>query len=155
MKHKTGERFKKLAEELYEGNISDLARHMGMSPQSFNKYAQGKTMPGGKVLKRLIAIDVNLNWLLAGIPPMRISDIKEAQVAKVEMVNSGGEDYFSEINTENLNQHEADLLAEVKHFSNFLENRPLNPHVKTMLLELLIQSIDQAKEQPPHDPVDS
>jgi transcriptional regulator with XRE-family HTH domain len=161
-KHKVGERIKEVANKKYEGNISALARHLGMSPQSFNKYAQGDTMPGGKVLKRLISIDINLNWLLLGIEPMLISDIKQAEVSKIGMVKEEEtpseedagkyvEELYSGIDLEDLNQTEREFLEEVKQFSLFLEERDLNPQVKRLLLELLIQSIDQALEQPPHD----
>lgn len=64
--HKTGGRIKRVAEELYEGNISELARNLGMTPQTFNKYAQGETTPGAKVLQRFSGLGISLNWLLMG-----------------------------------------------------------------------------------------
>lgn len=91
MKKDIGSRFKIIADELFDGNISELARTMGMSPQSFNKYAQGDTLPGTVVLKRVIEVGINLNWLLSGIPPMRISDIQEAGV--ISFTNADIEKY--------------------------------------------------------------
>lgn len=156
MSSETGERFHKIANEVFDGSLSDLARALGMKPGSFSKYSSGKTMPGGSILKRLIALDINLNWFLAGIPPMRISDIDEAQVSQVNFVNETEKDYFEGISREDLSDAERHLLEEVKHFSDFLESRQtLAPRVKRLLLELLIQSIDQAIEQPQHDPDDS
>ncbi len=98
LKKEIGSRFKKIAEELFDNNISELARTMGMSPQSFNKYAQGETLPGTIVLKRVLELGINLNWLLAGIPPMRISQIKEAGV--ISFTNADIEEYGGEKPTE-------------------------------------------------------
>lgn len=145
MKNQTGVRFKKVAEELFDGSISDLAVALGMKPGSFSKYTSGKTMPGGNILMRLISLDINLNWFLAGIPPMRISEIDEAGVQKIT-VNNSEKDYFKNINVDDLSDSERQILAEVKRFSEFLENRSLHPQVKRRLLELLIESIDRAIE---------
>lgn len=148
MSKATGNRLKKIAEDLYDGNQSDMARHMGMTPQAANKYFQGERDPGITILKRLVSIDINVNWVIAGIPPMKISEIKQADVGKIDLVAENGKDYFSDINQEDLSDAEARILAEVKQFSNFLRTRPLRPQVKRLLLELLIQSIDRALEQP-------
>lgn len=43
-----------------------------------------------------------------------------------------------------LSRQESQIIAEVTQFSNFLRHRPLRPEVKRRLLELLIESIDQA-----------
>lgn len=77
MKHPTGDRLKELANVLFEGNISEMARAIGMTPQSFNKYVQGDSLPGGVVLMRLTEIGVNLNWLFEGVKPIFYSQINE------------------------------------------------------------------------------
>lgn len=79
----TGSRFKKVADELFGGNVSEFARNMQMTPGAFAKYVKGNTMPGGEILKRLIQLDINPAWLLSGIQPMRISEITEADVVNI------------------------------------------------------------------------
>ena len=46
-----------------------------------------------------------------------------------------------------LSRKEAQIIAEVKRFSDFLKKRPLNPEVKRHLLQLLIESIDQTLDE--------
>lgn len=165
MKHKTGDRFKKVADELFNGNISEMARAMDMTPQSFNKYAQGDTLPGGVILKRVIEIGVNLNWLLAGIPPMLISEMKDAGINKLfhaerkdlDKGDSGKKgdqanhqpspDFFAHINEENLTETELSLLEEAKRFSRDLEKWQIPPQVKLLMLELMIEHIGQEIER--------
>lgn len=91
MSDTTADRLKKVSDELFKGNQSEMARVMGMSPQAMNKYFQGDRIPGVKVLKRLVEIDINANWILLGIPPMRISDIQEAGV--ISFTNADIEKY--------------------------------------------------------------
>ena len=91
MPHGTGKRFQKVANSLFNGNVSELARNLEMTPGAFTKYIKGSTMPGGKILLRLISLDINPAWLLAGIPPMLISNIKEAGV--ISFTNSDIEEY--------------------------------------------------------------
>lgn len=69
----TGERFRMLADALYEGNQSALARAIDMQPGSFTKYARGARRPGAPVLKRLTRLGVNVNWLLTGEGPMLVT----------------------------------------------------------------------------------
>jgi transcriptional regulator with XRE-family HTH domain len=65
-KHKTGNRLREIAKQMYDGNQSDLARALGMKPPSFSKYVQGNRRPGAAVLKRLTLLGVNLHWFLTG-----------------------------------------------------------------------------------------
>jgi len=62
----TGERFRRVAELLFDDNKSELARSLGMKPGSFTKYLRGKRRPGAKILKRLTRMGVNINWFLTG-----------------------------------------------------------------------------------------
>lgn len=68
--YKTGDRFREIADRLYEGNKSELARSMGMQPSSFSKYLQGSRRPGAKILTKLSQLGVNMNWFLSGKGPM-------------------------------------------------------------------------------------
>jgi phage repressor protein C with HTH and peptisase S24 domain len=64
------DRLQNVAEELYSGNKSELAREIGMKPSTFSKYATGSQPPGRSVLSRLASIGININWLLHGDGPM-------------------------------------------------------------------------------------
>jgi transcriptional regulator with XRE-family HTH domain len=75
-KHATGWRFKQIADEVFEGNVSELARKMNMSPQSLNKYVQGECFPGGVIAERLARLGINLNWLYTGLGSMLINEVE-------------------------------------------------------------------------------
>lgn len=62
----TGERFRQVANEFFDGNKSELARSLDMKPSSFAKYTDGSRRPGSKVLERLSRLGVNINWFLSG-----------------------------------------------------------------------------------------
>lgn len=62
----TGKRLRQIANRLYDGNKSELARALDMKPPSFSKYVQGQRRPGTTVLKRLSRLGVNLHWFLTG-----------------------------------------------------------------------------------------
>lgn len=66
MGHSTGDRLKTVAEELYEGNQSELARQLDMKPPSFSKYTSGETLPGGAVLRKLSDLGISPTWILTG-----------------------------------------------------------------------------------------
>ena len=72
MHPETGKRFRLLADLLYDGNKSELARSMGMEPGSFTKYTRGDRRPGARVLERLTRLGVNVNWFLTGDGPVMI-----------------------------------------------------------------------------------
>jgi phage repressor protein C with HTH and peptisase S24 domain len=65
-RHETGTRLRQIADRLYDGNKSELARSLSMKPPSFSKYVQGHRRPGTTVLKRLSRLGVNLHWFLTG-----------------------------------------------------------------------------------------
>lgn len=66
----TGNRFRQIADQLYDGNKSELARSLNMQPSSFSKYVQGSRHPGAQVLTRISQLGVNINWFLTGKGPM-------------------------------------------------------------------------------------
>jgi transcriptional regulator with XRE-family HTH domain len=70
----TGDRFRRIAELLFDGNKSELARALSMKPGSFTKYLRGKRRPGAKILKRLTLMGVNINWFLTGEGPLLVPD---------------------------------------------------------------------------------
>lgn len=72
--HGTGERFQRIAEVLFDGNKSELARSLGMKPSSFAKYTKGSRRPGSGVLERLSRLGVNINWFLSGEGQMMKDD---------------------------------------------------------------------------------
>jgi len=59
-------RFRSVADALYDGNKSELARALDMEPGSFTKYTRGARRPGASVLERLTQLGVNINWFLTG-----------------------------------------------------------------------------------------
>lgn len=70
----TGERFRILAEALYDGNKSDLARALDMKPGSFTKYLRGARRPGASILERLTRLGINVNWFLTGEGQMMVKE---------------------------------------------------------------------------------
>lgn len=70
----TGPRFRRIAELLFDGNKSELARALNMKPGSFTKYLRGKRRPGANILKRITLMGVNINWFLTGEGPILLPD---------------------------------------------------------------------------------
>lgn len=62
----TGKRLRRIAEVLFDGNKSELARALNMHPGSFTKYLREKRRPGAKILNRILRLGVNINWFLTG-----------------------------------------------------------------------------------------
>lgn len=73
-KQKVGDRLREVAEALFDGNVSALARALDMKPPSFYKYINGDRNPGTSVLVRFTHIGIDLNWLLTGEGQMLRSD---------------------------------------------------------------------------------
>lgn len=63
----TGKRFIYIADALYDGNRSELARTLGIAPQSFSKYTSGDITPGGKIVTKLHEEGVNPKWIVEGV----------------------------------------------------------------------------------------
>jgi phage repressor protein C with HTH and peptisase S24 domain len=61
-----GDRLNRIADAIYDGNTSELARALDMKPPSFYKYVTGDRRPGTTVLYRLTQLGINLHWLLTG-----------------------------------------------------------------------------------------
>ena len=70
-------RLRRVAEEYFSGNKSDLARAIDMKPSTFSKYTTGAQPPGRSVLSRLASIGININWLLHGNGPIKANSDRE------------------------------------------------------------------------------
>lgn len=96
---KIAKRLVTIANEDFKGNQSEMSRSMDMSPQGMNPYFNGERSPGFKILKRLVELGYNITWIVAGVPPMRISQIQESGVISFtsEDVDKYGEKGIDEI----------------------------------------------------------
>jgi transcriptional regulator with XRE-family HTH domain len=145
LKYKTGEKFRRIADELYDGVIGDLARALKMKPESFSKYTSGRTHPGWKLLTRLLNIGVNINWFLCDIPPMLIKDIPTTNL------NNGNDSSIQESDitydkqrflSDTLPHHLEDgQWQEVEQFIRFLQSMNVNDQTKRRLLESFVADI--------------
>jgi phage repressor protein C with HTH and peptisase S24 domain len=64
-----GDRFEEVAELLFDGSKSELARALDMKPPSFYKYAAGRRHPGAQILLRVTQMGISVDWLLSGEGP--------------------------------------------------------------------------------------
>jgi transcriptional regulator with XRE-family HTH domain len=46
-------------------SLSELARLLGMKPQSLQVYLSGKSLPGSEILMKLRDLGCDINWLLS------------------------------------------------------------------------------------------
>lgn len=105
MSYDTGDRLKEVAEALFDGNQSELARQLGMKPGSFSKYTSGKTLPGGRVLQKLSDLGVNLHWMLTGKGEMMWGETSPALLT--------GESEVPYIDTEGDISREGEIMSAV------------------------------------------
>lgn len=68
-----GERLKQLRESI---NLSQtkMAKEIGTNPQTWRVYEADKSVPGGNVLEALAKMGFNVNWILTGDGPIRLSE---------------------------------------------------------------------------------
>lgn len=117
----------------------------GVSQSTQNRYEQpGTDVPVSYLDKIYSKYGSNFceEWLYFGRGPM----LRESSVSGYNRENpldSGSDDP----DATHLSRKEAQIIAEVKRFSDFLKKRPLNPEVKRHLLQLLIESIDQTLDE--------
>ncbi len=128
----------------YKKTVSEMARICHVSTETQVSIEKGEKEPWEKYLTRVLENfdDVRKDWLLNGNNPELYS--------QKNIVRSPEEDYdfLSELKKENLTPGEEELLGEVEQFSDFLKKKDLKPRLKRILLERLIDSIDQALDQP-------
>jgi len=60
-----GERIRIFAKRKY-GTLRALADAMGIKPQQLQQYISGKREPGTKILRRLLKLGCDINWILGG-----------------------------------------------------------------------------------------
>lgn len=116
-----------MADALYEGNRSELARNLDMKPQALTKYLNGESMPGGLILIRLHGLGVNINWFLTGEdemfregPPHAISEPIGTYLARLE--------------EEDLEEGEKKALGDLIDFSEAVREQQLSPALQRALL---------------------
>lgn len=81
----TGIKIREFAENRYKrgrGAISDLASALDMTPSSLQQYLSDRRAPGTPLLKKLLRMGCDLNWLLSddtdcAIPVSRDFDLME------------------------------------------------------------------------------
>lgn len=61
-----GQRLRKIAKEQF-GSSKKLAELLNMKPQTFQLYVAGKALPGGFIIKKLLELNVDVNYLLNGV----------------------------------------------------------------------------------------
>lgn len=132
MKYTTGSRLKTVADTLYDGNVSELARNLEMTPQALRKYVTGKSMPGGLVLIRLYELGVNINWFLRGN-----GTILNRPVA--DIVSEPLDDYLSRLDNDALKEEEQEMLNELTKFSSAIKDLDISGTLRRALLLVYIQ----------------
>lgn len=140
MKHDTGKRLKEIADLLYEGNQSELARKLEMKPQALTKYVKGESMPGGLILIRLHEIGININWFLTGegealleAREMHISEPIEEYLAKLEKDMSEGT--------------EKKTLKELMKFSEVLKEMDISASLQRAMLLIYARHVETDSQE--------
>lgn len=138
MSYATGNRLKKIADRLYGGNHSELARKLEMKPQALAKYTKGESMPGGLILIRLYNIGVNINWFLTGEGAM----LREPDLAGVaEPV----QEYLSRLDQGDLNEQEKKTLEELMQFSETIRQMDISEGLQRALLLVFARHVGKAE----------
>lgn len=130
---------KSIADTLYDGNVSELARKLEMKPQALRKYVTGESMPGGLVLIRLYDIGVNINWFLTGKGQM-------LQVAHPARISEPMEQYLALLESDKLSEEEQHILDELLKFSNAIEELDISESLRRALLLVYVRHVNSDKE---------
>lgn len=128
MIYATGKRLKLIADKLYDGNVSELARNLEMKPQALAKYVKGESMPGGLVLIRIYNLGISINWFLIGEGEMLHSPDPQDLVA--EPVAG----YIGMMGKEELKGEERKVADELFEFSSALRRLNISPALQRTLL---------------------
>ncbi|WP_234567133.1 helix-turn-helix domain-containing protein [Rhodohalobacter sp. 614A] len=119
---------------------SEFGETGGVSQSTQNRYEQTDADIPISYLDKIFkeyGSDFNENWFYFGKGEMLAASKSLTNESKTPSLP----------NFANLTPQEAQILSEVTQFSDFLKNRPLRPEVKRRLLELLIESIDEALDE--------
>lgn len=127
MKYRTGRRLKKIADLLYEGNQSELARKLEMKPQALVKYLKGESMPGGLILIRLHDIGVNINWFLTGEGDILLEKQKPRVSEPIEQ-------YLARLEEDMAEGIEKETLSDLMKFSEAIQKMDISPSLQRALL---------------------
>jgi len=85
-----GDRIRKFGLEKF-GSIKEFAEAMGMSPSNLQAYLQDRREPGTPILKRLIELGCDMDWLFTG----------ENNNDKRQKIIEEQSQYIKELETEN------------------------------------------------------
>lgn len=140
MKYETGKRLEKVADLLYEGNRSELARNLKMKPQALTRYVKGDSMPGGLILIRLHEIGININWFLTGEG--------EALLESYDLnVKEPIKDYLANIESDLTEGTEKETLEEVKKFSEVLKEMDISASLQRAMLLIYVRHLEEEKDE--------
>ncbi len=140
MSGKLGERIRKIR-KLLKMSQDEFGLKLGVSQSRQSRIEKDEIEIPTSYVNKVVQIFgefFNEEWLY-----MNVGHITQNQVKDDPGVN-----YFDNIDKENLTPGEEELLGEVEQFSDFLKKKDLKPRLKRILLERLIDSIDQALDQP-------
>lgn len=140
MKYATGNRFKEVADALYEGNRSELARNLDMKPQALTKYLNGESMPGGLILIRLHGLGVNINWFLTGEGDM----LREGPM---HTISEPIETYLARLEEDVLPEEEKKALGDLIDFSEAVREQDLSPSLQRALLLVYARHLKSEQEE--------
>ncbi|MEX2600301.1 MAG: helix-turn-helix transcriptional regulator [Balneolaceae bacterium] len=141
MKYATGKRLKLIADKLYDGNVSELARNLEMKPQALAKYVKGESMPGGLVLIRIYNLGVNINWFLMGEGEMLLHP------AKGDLVAEPIAGYIGKLGGEELTGDERKAAEELYEFSSALKKLNISSALQRTLLLVYSRHLPAGKEE--------
>lgn len=139
MKYETGIRLQKIADRLYGGNRSELARKLEMKPQALAKYTKGESMPGGLILIRLYGLGVNINWFLTGEGSM----LREPDLTGV---SEPVQEYLSKLDQGELNDEERKTLEELVQFSETIKTMGISETLQRALLFVYARHVSDSDE---------
>mgnify|MGYP001568720251 CR=1 FL=1 len=85
-----GDRIRKFGLEKF-GSIKEFAEAMGMSPSNLQAYLQDRREPGTPILKRLIELGCDMDWLFTGEnnndKRLKIIEEQSQQIKELEKEN--------------------------------------------------------------------
>lgn len=133
-----------LVRKHFELTQAEMAQKCKVSQSNQSRYERNFDIPYSYLSKLMDQFpSLNPCWLCSGRESMlKTPDRKVPK--KIAPEEEGLTRHFDDIREENLTKAEADLLDEVKQFSDFLKTRGLSLYLKRSLLQLLIEHIDQA-----------
>lgn len=98
MTSKTGERIRTFGLEKF-GSLKEFAHALGMSPSNLQAYLQNRRKPCTPILKRLIELGCDMDWLLTGNinndRRLKIIEEQNQRIKKLEKENRILREYIS------------------------------------------------------------